>query len=323
MSHKLIKGTLLALGMRKRVSARVAALVEKKWQPRLVSVVFKDKNNENNSDSPIAWYVRNQRRVAEKCGIAFDETSVPSDISTERFVEMLQETNMNPTVTGVVMQRPFPPHLSPDEIQNAIHPLKDVEGMHPSSIGHVVYNETELAPCTAKAAVACLKSTSLATGSNRSIKGLSCVVIGHSEIVGKPISFLLMNEDAVVTTCHHMTRDLTVHTRKADAVFVAVGKPKLLTGDMLKPGCVVIDVGINPVKNEKTGEDIIVGDADMESCLPVAGWITPVPGGVGPVTTAALMENTVRAAEAQKRQYESVFGPWHDTLNQHLFSQTF
>jgi len=218
------------------------------------------------------------------------------------------------------MQRPFPSHLSTDDIQMAIHPLKDVEGMHPTSIGHVVYNEPYLVPCTAKAAVACLKNSGLATGPEKSLKGLSCVVVGHSEVVGKPISFLLMNEKAIVTTCHHMTRDLSMHTRKADAVIVAVGKVGLITGDMLKPGAVLIDVGINPVKDSDTGEETIVGDAELESCLPVVGWATPVPGGVGPVTTAVLMENTARAAEAQKNHYESVFGPDHVSTNSYMYS---
>mmetsp|Transcript_18040 Transcript_18040/g.30718 ORF Transcript_18040/g.30718 Transcript_18040/m.30718 type:complete len:177 (-) Transcript_18040:872-1402(-) len=175
-----------------------------------------------------------------------------------------------------------------------------------------------MVPCTAKAAVECLKSTSLATGASRSLKGLTCVVVGHSEIVGKPISFMLMNEGAIVTTCHHMTRDLSLHTRKADAVFVAVGKEKLITGDMLKPGAALIDVGINPVKDPETGEEGIVGDADFASCLPVVGWVTPVPGGVGPVTTAMLMENTVKAAESQERNYKTIFGPNHSWSNSYM-----
>ncbi|GBG30925.1 C-1-tetrahydrofolate synthase, mitochondrial [Hondaea fermentalgiana] len=342
MAHKLIKGTQIALQRRRAVTRQVAKLAEAGWQPKLVSVVFKkslklDQAQENakyahavlvrdddedmdEEDSAIAWYVRNQRRVAEKCGILFEELAVSAEVDSKDFVSVLEKINQDPRVTGVVMQRPFPPHLSPDDVQNAIHPLKDVEGMHPTSIGNVVYDESDLVPCTAKAAVACLKSTSLASGPERSLKGLSCVVVGHSEIVGKPISFLLMNEQAVVTTCHHMTRDLSVHTRKADAVFVAVGKANLIRGDMLKPGCAVIDVGINPIQDPETGEESIVGDVDMESCLPVAGWITPVPGGVGPVTTAALMENTVRAAEAQKLQYEAVFGPSFSATNQYMFT---
>lgn len=317
-AHKLISGSKLALGLRRAVKRDVAALAQSGWQPKLLSVMFSAGAGAA-PDSAIAWYVRNQRRVAEKCGILFEEKVVQNDVSTAGFVAMLEATNQDPRVTGVVMQRPFPAHLSPDDIQDAIHPLKDVEGMHPSSIGNVLYDETGLVPCTAKAAVACLKSTGLAAGPLRSLKGLTCVVVGHSEIVGKPISFLLANEGAIVTTCHHMTTDLSLHTRRADAVFVAVGKPGLITGDMLKPGAALIDVGINPVKDAVSGEDTIVGDADMASCLPVAGWATPVPGGVGPVTTAVLMQNTVLAAQAQKRQYESVFGPASSSSNQYMY----
>lgn len=279
--HKLINGTRIALAMRQQVKREVAQLTSQGWQPKLVSVVFKDPRQSAQDESAIAWYVKNQKRVAEKCGISFEEMSVPYSVDTPNFVSLLESINQDPRVTGVVMQRPFPPHLEPDDVQMAIHPLKDVEGMNPASIGNVVYNEIDLVPCTAKAAVACLKSTGLAKGPSQSLEGLSCVVVGHSEIVGKPISYLLMNEQAVVTTCHHMTKDLGLHTRKADAVFVAVGKAGLITGDMLKPGAALIDVGINPIEDDK-GEYQIVGDADFDTCLPACGWITPVPGGGRP-----------------------------------------
>jgi methylenetetrahydrofolate dehydrogenase (NADP+)/methenyltetrahydrofolate cyclohydrolase len=312
--HKLVNGTKLAKTIREQVSRDVAALRQEGWVPRLVSLVFSGSGDA----SAIAWYVRNQRRVAELCGIEFEERCVPGDIGTAALVAELERANKDPRVTGVVMQRPFPAHLAPSDVQMAIHPLKDVEGMHPSSIGNVVYGEAELAPCTALAAVKCLKASPLARGPSRSLHGLACVVVGHSEIVGKPVSFMLMSEGAVVTTCHHMTRDVATHTRKADAVFVAVGKPGLIRGDMLKPGGILIDIGINAAKDPLTGEETVVGDADLASCLPVVGWITPVPGGVGPVTTAVLMENTVKAARAQKRHYEGVFGPAHRASNTYM-----
>jgi methylenetetrahydrofolate dehydrogenase (NADP+)/methenyltetrahydrofolate cyclohydrolase len=174
--------------------------------------------------------------------------------------------------------------------------MKDVEGMHPKSIGNIVYGELELGPCTAMASVELLKSTGL------KLQGLEVTVIGHSEIVGKPIAFLLMAEGATVTVCHHMTREVSVHSRRADAVFVAVGKAGLLTGNMIKPGAVVIDIGINTVDGED-GKPKLVGDCDYESCLKTAGWITPVPGGVGPVTVAILLRNTVVAARRLQQQY--------------------
>jgi len=176
-----------------------------------------------------------------------------------------------------------------------------VEGMHPASIGNIVYNDLVLGPCTAVAAVEMLKTTGL------NLPGLEVVVVGHSEIVGKPIAFLLMSEGATVTVCHHMTRNLTVHSRRADAIFVAVGKPQLITGHMVKPGAALIDIGINQVQTEDGGTKV-VGDADYDTCHEVAGWITPVPGGVGPVTVSILMRNVVKAAELQKQRYEAEYG---------------
>mmetsp|Transcript_17527 Transcript_17527/g.24595 ORF Transcript_17527/g.24595 Transcript_17527/m.24595 type:complete len:197 (-) Transcript_17527:49-639(-) len=195
--------------------------------------------------------------------------------------------------------------------------------MHPASLGQLVYNEADLAPCTAKAAVELLKQTGL------TLPGLQVVVVGHSEIVGKPISFLLLSEGCTVTVCHHLTRNLGQHTRQADALFVAVGKAGLVTGDMIKPGAAVIDVGINQVldKNSngsKPGSKPVgksfVGDVNYETALPVAGWITPVPGGVGTVTTAMLMNNIVVAAQRQQKHYRAGFGPHHTSTNVAMMS---
>jgi methylenetetrahydrofolate dehydrogenase (NADP+)/methenyltetrahydrofolate cyclohydrolase len=173
--------------------------------------------------------------------------------------------------------------------------------MHPASIGNIVYNQLDLAPCTAAASVELLKATGL------DLKGLEVVVIGHSEIVGKPIAFLLMSEGATVTVCHHMTRSVAAHARRADALFVAVGKPKLVHADMVKPGAAVIDIGINMVTGPD-GVERVVGDVDTEAVMEVASWVTPVPGGVGPVTVAILLRNTLVALERQKALYESVYG---------------
>lgn len=172
--------------------------------------------------------------------------------------------------------------------------------MHPASIGNIVYNELELGPCTALASVELLRRTEL------KLKGLEVTVIGHSEIVGKPIAFMLMAEGATVSVFHHMTRDVTKYSKHADAVFVAVGKPSLVTADIIKPGAVLIDIGINQIE-DSDGKTKIVGDSDYESCSQVAGWITPVPGRVGPVTVSILMRNTVIAVEQQKEYYNGQF----------------
>jgi methylenetetrahydrofolate dehydrogenase (NADP+)/methenyltetrahydrofolate cyclohydrolase len=173
--------------------------------------------------------------------------------------------------------------------------------MHPASIGNIVYNELDLAPCTAAASVELLKATGL------DLKGLEVVVVGHSEIVGKPIAFLLMSEGATVTVCHHMTRSVAAHARRADALFVAVGKPRLIKADMVKPGAAVIDIGIN-AETAPDGSSRLVGDVDTDSVKHVASWITPVPGGVGPVTVAILLRNTMVALNRQRALYQATYG---------------
>ena len=239
-------------------------------------------------------YVRNQRAKAEQAAIDFDERRFPADVTAGELEAAIAGMNADPRVTGIIIQRPVPAHIPIKALQSAIHPLKDVEGMHPASIGNIVYNQLDLAPCTAAASVELLKETGL------DLKGLEVVVVGHSEIVGKPIAFLLMSEGATVTVCHHMTRSVAAHARRADALFVAVGKPRLIKADMVKPGAAVIDIGIN-AETAPDGSTRIVGDVDTDSVKDVASWITPVPGGVGPVTVAILLRNTMVALNRQTR----------------------
>ena len=269
------------------------------WPVKLVSITIGDV-------AAVSLYVRNQARGAARAGIAFEERNFPADVSRAEMLGVLRALNTDPRVTGIIIQRPVPAHLNIRELQTSIHPLKDVEGMHPTSIGNIVYRDLDLAPCTAAASVELLKRTGL------KLEGLEAVVIGHSEIVGKPIAFLLMAEGATVTVCHHMTRNLAVHSRQADVVFVAVGKPRLITAEMIKPGAAVIDIGINQITED--GVEKTVGDVDYEACAKVAGWITPVPGGVGPVTVAILMRNALTAAHAQKRHYDANFSSPSDGL---------
>ena len=293
MSAKLLDGKEIAREILEEVSAEVSELKTSGWDPKLISI----KIGENPS---VDLYIRNQRLKAEKVGIIFEEKDYPHDISTNELQAAITNFNVDPKVTGIFLQRPAPESISIKTLQKAIHPLKDVEGMHPTSIGNIVYNELELGPCTAMASVELLRRT------GQDLKGLEVVVIGHSEIVGKPIAFLLMAEGATVTVCHHMTKDVADHSRRADAVFVAVGKPNLITADMLKSGATLIDIGINRVTDEQ-GKSRIVGDSDFDSCSEKAGWITPVPGGVGPVTVSYLMLNSVSAAQRLKSHYETQF----------------
>jgi len=294
VDNQIIDGRKVANGILAELAEQVEDLKQAGWGPKLNSITIGDVD-------AVGLYVRNQKRSAEKAGLLFEEHHFPAEITQDQMLAAISAMNADPRVTGIILQRPVPHHLSIKLLQAAIHPLKDVEGMHPASIGNIVYNEVELGPCTAMASVELLKRTGL------NLPGLEVVVVGHSEIVGKPIAFLLMSEGATVTVCHHMTRNLAVHSRRADALFVAVGKPGLITGNMVKPGAAVIDIGINQVTLPDGGTRV-VGDVDYDSVLPVCGWITPVPGGVGPVTVSVLLRNAVIGAQRQRKHYERLFG---------------
>ena len=240
----------------------------------------------------VAVYVRNQARAAEKAGLPFNQEFWGDSTTQESAKRLIQKMNDDPAVLGIILQRPVPEHINVRSLQSAIHPLKDVEGMNPASIGNIVYSDVALAPCTAAASVELVKETGL------DLEGLEVVMIGHSEIVGRPAAMMLMAEGATVTVCHHMTRSVAMHSRRADVVVVAVGIANFLGPDMIKPGAAVIDIGINQIEDE-TGKNRLVGDVDTEAVPQVAGWITPVPGGVGPVTVAILMRNATVAHQRQ------------------------
>ena len=294
MGARILDGRAISDEIFDDVAGQVAELTAGGWPPKLISIRIGE-------NPAVDLYIRNQKRKAERVGIAFEERQIPAEVSLEEMRALLYTLNVDPGVTGIILQRPVPPGLSIRALQGAIHPLKDVEGMHPASIGNIVYNELDLGPCTAMASIEMLRRTGLG------LKGLEVTVIGHSEIVGKPIAFLLMAEGATVTVCHHMTRDVALHSKESDVVFIAVGRPSLLKAEMVKPGAVVVDIGINQIEGAD-GQPKVVGDCDYEACKEVAGWITPVPGGVGPVTVAMLMRNTVRAVRRLKQHYDAQFG---------------
>ena len=256
--------------------------------PRLVSISI-------GASPEVAVYMRNQARGAERAGLEFDQQDWDADITQDEAKAKIQAMNDDPSVLGIILQRPVPDHIKVRSLQSAIHPLKDVEGMNPASIGNIVYSDVALAPCTAAASVELIRETGL------DMEGLEVVMIGHSEIVGKPAAMMLMAEGATVTVCHHMTRSVAMHSRRADVVVVAVGKAHLVGPEMIKPGAAVIDIGINQIE-DVDGNFKIAGDVDTEAVKEIAGWITPVPGGVGPVTVAILMRNAI---VAYKRQLEA------------------
>ncbi|PWK65279.1 bifunctional 5,10-methylenetetrahydrofolate dehydrogenase/5,10-methenyltetrahydrofolate cyclohydrolase [Aminobacter sp. AP02] len=298
--NRYLKGGPVAARIIAEVRAAAQKATDEGFRPKLVSITVGDV-------AAVDVYVRNQRAKAELAGIDFEERRFPAELTAGELEAAIHGMNADPRITGIIIQRPVPAHIPIKAIQAAVHPLKDVEGMHPASIGNIVYNQLDLAPCTAAASVELLKATGL------DLKGLEVVVVGHSEIVGKPIAFLLMSEGATVTVCHHMTRSLAAHARRADALFVAVGKPRLIKADMVKPGAAVIDIGIN-AETLPDGSSRIVGDVDTDSVKEVASWITPVPGGVGPVTVAILLRNTMVALNRQRAVYRATFGTAEETL---------
>ncbi|MBM3974234.1 MAG: bifunctional 5,10-methylenetetrahydrofolate dehydrogenase/5,10-methenyltetrahydrofolate cyclohydrolase [Planctomycetes bacterium] len=275
---QILDGRRIAQQMRRKLRAARDALGPRPI--RLVSV-------EVGQNPAAAVYVRNQQRGATEVGIEMEARNLPLQSTETQLLAMIRDLNHHPEVSGVIVQRPLPPGIDPRVVQSAIDPHKDVEGMHPANMGAILYREPTMPPCTAAAA----QELALATGMD--LRGAETVVVGHSEIVGKPIAVLLLHRLSTVTVCHVGTRRLVDHTRRADILVVAVGKAGLVHGDMVKPGACVIDVGINQGPDGK-----IVGDVDFASASAVAGWITPVPGGVGPVTVAMLLRNTLRAAGA-------------------------
>jgi methylenetetrahydrofolate dehydrogenase (NADP+) / methenyltetrahydrofolate cyclohydrolase len=275
--------------VRDRILTNVAQRVEIAKATRSLGRIVSVSIGENKA---AAVYVRGQATAARKVGIRFDEQVWPSALKQEEYKARLVAMNDDSDVIGVILQRPVPRHVNVRSLASAIHPFKDLEGMNPASIGDIVYNDLALAPCTAAASVELIKETGL------DLHGLEVVMIGHSEIVGKPAAFMLMAEGATVTVCHHLTRSVAAHSRRADAVLVAVGKPKFLRADMVKPGAAVIDIGINQIDGPN-GLPLIVGDVDTDSVKEIASWVIPVPGGVGPVTVAMFMRNAITAHEKQ------------------------
>ena len=279
---------LLGAPIRDRILDEVRTYVDAAGQMgKIVSIAI-------DGTAEVEVYIRNQARIAAKVGLDFDQQIWPRDITQDACKSRIQQMNDDPSVLGIIIQRPLPSHINIRSLQSAVHPLKDIEGMNPASIGNIVYSDIALVPCTAAASVEMIKATGL------TLAGLEVVMIGHSEIVGRPAAMMLMAEGATVTICHHMTRSVAMHSRRADVVLVAVGSPHFIGPDMIKPGAAVIDIGINQITTDD-GTSRIVGDVDTAAVTEVAGWITPVPGGVGPVTVAVLMRNAVIAHQRQRQ----------------------
>lgn len=279
MTAQLIDGKQIAEIVKAEVAAEVAVLAEQSIVPRLVAVIVGD-------DAASQVYVRNKERACLKAGIAGDVVRLASSTTQKELLDRIDGLNRDDSVHGILVQLPLPQHLDPLAILDAIHPGKDVDGFHPENVGLMLQGRPRFLPCTPHGVMKLIQTTGVSTA------GAHAVVIGRSDIVGKPMAALLVQKgvDATVTICHSRTLSISDMTRQADILIAAVGIPEFVTGDMIRPGAVVIDVGIN------RRDDRIVGDVHFESAVRVASAITPVPGGVGPMTIAMLLRNTLTAA---------------------------
>ena len=291
MPAELIDGVAIARRLRDQVARDTAELAGKGVTPGLTVILVGD-------DPASAVYVRAKAKASLEAGIDGVTIRLPASTSEEDLLDRVDALNADPRVHGILVQMPLPKHMDSSRVIRRIAPEKDVDGFHPVNVGKLLIGERDgFVPCTPAGVQELLVECGVET------KGKECVVIGRSNIVGKPMAALLIQDgpggNATVTVCHSRTRDLAEHTRRADIVVAAAGRPKLLTRDMVKPGAVVIDVGINRLDDASVERGYrLVGDVDFEGVRDVASLITPVPGGVGPMTIALLLRNTVRAARA-------------------------
>ena len=293
LDEKLIDGAALADRVTRDVAVRVAELAERGVTPGLTVVLVGD-------DPASAVYVGSKERTCRELGMRGETLRLPATTTQGELLEIVDRLNSDASVHGILVQMPLPKQIDADAVVRRIRPDKDVDGFHPVNVGKLSIGEKDgFAPCTPAGVLYMLQTYGVQTS------GADCVVIGRSNIVGKPMAALMIQPgvDATVTMCHSRTRDLGEHTRRADILIVAAGRPQMVTADMVKPGAVVIDVGMNriPDATKKSGTRL-VGDVAFESVRDVASLITPVPGGVGKMTIAMLMANTVRAAEQLSRQ---------------------
>lgn len=284
MSAKILDGNVLAREVRAEWKVRAVRLAEKGMQPGLAVVIVGD-----NPASSI--YVRNKAKACSDTGIYSEVHEFPESASEDEVIRRIQELNRNPAIHGILVQLPLPRHFDGDKVIASIAVEKDVDGFHLYNVGALVTGNTIFPPCTPQGVMKMLEKYNVV------IEGQHAVVVGRSNIVGKPMALMLLQKGATVTICTSKTRQLAEHTSRADILVVATGKPRMITANMVKPGAVVIDVGINRMPDGK-----LTGDVDFEPVEKIAGYITPVPGGVGPMTITMLLCNTIEAAErAQAR----------------------
>jgi len=289
MTATLIKGAEIAAQIREELKKEIADLKAKhNLVPGLVTVLV-------GADPASQVYVGQKEKTSKELGIYSERYDLPEKTSQQELIALVQKLNNDPKIHGILVQLPLPKHLNEEQVLYTIDPKKDVDGFHPVNVGKLMIGEPDYMPCTP----AGIQQLLIRSGTQ--IEGAEVVVVGRSNIVGKPIANILIQKapgaNATVTICHTKTRDIAFHTRRADILIVAAGKPKAITGDMVKEGVTVIDVGVNEIGKTAEGKRILSGDVDFESVSKKAKAITPVPGGVGPMTITMLMMNTVRAAK--------------------------
>jgi len=281
MTAQILDGNALAQELRASFKARVEALTAKGHQPGLVVVLVGE-------DPASQVYVRNKVNACANVGMHSEKVTYPADVDQAVVLAKIAELNADPRIHGILVQLPLPKHFDEEAVLEAIATEKDVDGFHAENVGALAQGNPRFIPCTPYGVMKMFEKGGI------DLTGKEAVVIGRSNIVGKPMALLLINAGATVTVCHSRTKDLAFHTKRADIVVAAVGKPRFVTADMVKPGAVVIDVGINRLPDGK-----LCGDVDFDGCKEVASWITPVPGGVGPMTITMLLANTLEAAERE------------------------
>ncbi|HHW45692.1 MAG TPA: bifunctional methylenetetrahydrofolate dehydrogenase/methenyltetrahydrofolate cyclohydrolase FolD [Clostridiales bacterium] len=278
---RIIDGKEISAAFKERVKAQVEELKSKGITPGLAVIIVE-------GDPASRIYVNNKKKACEQLGIYSEEHALPNDVTQEELLALISSLNNRSDINGILCQLPLPPHLDEEKVINSISPNKDVDAFHPMNVGRIMIGNFDFLPCTPAGIMEMLRYCDI------DVEGKHCVVIGRSNIVGKPMAMLMLHKNATVTICHSKTRNLKEITRTADILVAAVGKANFVTADMVKPGTVVIDVGMNRLEDGK-----ITGDVDFKAVEPISSAITPVPGGVGPMTIAVLMQNTVTAARRQ------------------------
>ncbi len=276
---KLISGKIVSAQVKASVAAETETLKQQGITPGLAVVIVGD-------DPASRVYVNNKKKACAEVGFYSEEHALPAQTTMEELLALVKQLNADDKINGILVQMPLPKHLDEKAVIEAIDPAKDVDAFHPSNVGRIMIGDYHFLPCTPAGIMEMLKSE------NIEIAGKECVVIGRSNIVGKPMGMLLLHQNGTVTICHSRTKNLAEVCRRADILIAAVGKAGFVTADMVKPGAVVIDVGMN-----RNAEGKLCGDVDFAAVEPVASYITPVPGGVGPMTIAMLMCNTLTAAK--------------------------